>query len=91
MTYDKLLGIARKWEGERLQTLRGKCFEVFVVNDIPCFRPESTGEGRSDGRRAAERFVERFTEAGDRSVSAYQEVTRNASYFLALIAHDEQN
>ena len=85
MTYDELLDLARRHEGRTLETVTGRRFTVGVFLDCPFFTPESTGLGRSDGRRAAERFLERFNETGSLKTSDYAGVTRNASYFLALI------
>lgn len=85
MTYSELLDIAHGCAGKTLKTVTGRWFGVTVVNDIPVFTPESTGMSRSDGRLAAERFVERFSETGSTRPKDYQDVTRNASYFVALM------
>jgi hypothetical protein len=85
MTYSELLDIAHGCAGKTFETVRGSRFGVRVVNDVPVFTPESTGISRSDGRLAAERFVERFSETGSTRPKDYQDVTRNASYFVALM------
>ncbi|HXH61979.1 MAG TPA: hypothetical protein VNI20_11550 [Fimbriimonadaceae bacterium] len=85
MTYDELLRLAKNKEGSVLTTIRGKKFKVGVYMDCPFFIPQSSGLGRSDGRLAAERFLDLYNRTGSPKTSDYQKVTRNASYFLALI------
>lgn len=87
MTYDDLLGLAKRLEGARLETVTGKKFSVGVYLDCPFFTPASTGRGQSDGRRAAERFLERFNRTGSLRPGDYARVTRNASYFIGLLQH----
>lgn len=87
MTYDDLLELARRYEGQTLQTVTGKKFTVGVYLDCPFFTPESTGRGQSDGRKAAERFVARYNETGNLRPGDYAGVTRNASYFIGLLRH----
>lgn len=43
--------------------------------------------GQSDGRKAAERFLERYNETGSLRPGDYSKVTRNASYYVGLLAH----
>ena len=86
MTYDDLVRLARRAEGETLRTITGKAFTVGVYLNCPYFTPASTGLGRSDGRKAAERFVARYNETGSLRPADYQDVTRNSSYFVALLA-----
>ena len=85
MTYDELLKLARRLEGETLETVTGKKFTVGVYLDCPFFTPQSSGRGQSDGRKAAERFVARFNEIGSLRPGDYSGVTRNASYYVALL------
>ncbi len=85
MTYAELLNLAKGAQGDVLYTVLGKGFTVGVYLDCPFFTPLSTGLGRSDGRKAAERFLERFNQTGSLRTSDYQDVTRNASYFLPLV------
>jgi len=85
MTYDELIQVAGRAEGQILRTVRGKEFRVSVFGDCPFFIPLSTGQGRSDGRKAAERFLERYNSTGSPQSKDYVDVTRNASYFLALV------
>lgn len=88
MTYEELLKLAREAEGKVLRTITGKEFKVGVYMDCPFFIPQSSGQGRSDGRKAAERFLEIYNRTGSMRVADYGKVTRNASYFLALIVGD---
>ena len=85
MTYEELLRIARRYEGQTFETVTGKKFTVGIYMDCPFFTPESSGRGQSDGRKAAERFVARYNEIGSLRPGDYAGVTRNASYFVALL------
>jgi hypothetical protein len=86
MTYEELLALARSVEGKRLETVTGKGFTVGIYLDCPFFTPESSGYGQSDGRKAAERFLQRYNESGSLRPGDYADVTRNASYYVGLIA-----
>lgn len=85
MTYEELLALARRFEGRTLQTVTGKRFRVGIYLDCPFFIPESTGRGQSDGRAAAERFVARYSAIGSLRPGDYSGITRNASYYVALL------
>ena len=86
MTYVELLDLARRLEDQPLTTPTGREFTVGVYLDCPFFIPASSGVGRSDGRRAAERFLERYNATGSIRPADYGDVTRNASYFLGMLA-----
>ena len=88
MTYEELLALARRFEGETLETVTGKPFTVGIYLDCPFFTPASSGYGQSDGRKAAERFLARYNEIGSLRPGDYADVTRNASYYVALVAQD---
>ena len=90
MTYDDLVALARRHEGEVLQTVTGKPFRVGISREGPFFTPLSSGYGQSDGRKAAERFAERFTQTRSLRPSDYADVSRNASYFIGLIRAEEE-
>jgi hypothetical protein len=90
MTYQELLQLARRHEGHDLATVTGKRFRVGVYRDCPYFTPESSGRGQSDGRKAAERFVARYNETGSLRPGDYGDVTRNASYFVALLLKERR-
>jgi hypothetical protein len=87
MTYQELLELARRCEGEVIETVTGKEFRVGIYLDCPFFTPASSGRGQSDGRKAAERFVARYNETGSLRPGDYAAVTRNASYFIGMIRH----
>jgi hypothetical protein len=89
MTYDELLALARRLDGETLETVTGKQFTVGIALGCPFFTPASSGYGQSDGRKAAERFLERYNATGSLRPSDYKDVTRNASYFIGMIQHGE--
>jgi hypothetical protein len=84
MTYDELLAFARENRGRTLETVTGRPFRVSTYLDSIVFVPESTGIGRSDGRKAQERFVSRYSEIHSMRPGDYADVSRNASYLLAL-------
>lgn len=88
MTYEELLDLARRLEGETLETVTGRRFTVGVFNDCPVFTPESSGFGQSDGRKAAERFVERYNATGSLRPGDYGDVSRNASYFIGMLLRE---
>lgn len=89
MTYDELLAMAKDAKDRVFLTTTGKEFTVGVYMDCPFFVPVSTGLGRSDGRRAVERFLERYNKIQSVRPSDYQDVTRNASYLVALVQQGE--
>ena len=86
MTYEELLALARRFEGETLETVTGKPFTVGVALECPFFTPASSGYGQSDGRKAAEKFLSRYNEICSLRPGDYADVTRNASYYVALVA-----
>jgi hypothetical protein len=88
MTYGDLLTLVRRYEGTTLETVTGKRFRVGIYRDCAFFTPESSGYGQSDGRAAAERFVARFNATGSLRPGTYADVTRNASYYVALLRAD---
>lgn len=85
MTYEDLLALAQRFEGNTLETVTGKRFRVGIYRDCAFFTPESSGYGQSDGRAAAERFVARYNATGSLRPGDYSGVTRNASYYVALL------
>jgi hypothetical protein len=90
MTYEDLLALVRRFDGKTLETITGKRFRVGIYRDCAFFTPESSGYGQSDGRAAAEQFVARYNAIGSLRPSDYSGVTRNASYYVALIrAHTD--
>jgi hypothetical protein len=86
MTYDELLALARRLEDQPLTTPTGREFTVGVYLDCPFFIPASSGLGRSDGRKAAQAFLDRYNRTGSLRPADYGDVTRNASYFIGLLA-----
>lgn len=87
MTYAELLALARRFEGQTLETVTGKKFMVGVssAENCPFFTPMSSGWGQTDGRKAAERFVDRYNRLGSLRPKDYADVTRNASYYVGLL------
>lgn len=85
MTYDDLVELARRFEGQTLETVSGKRFKVGISPHELFFTPESSGWGQSDGRRAHERFVERYNETGSLRPGDYAKVSRNATYLIGLL------
>ena len=85
MTYDELLELARRLDGQTLETVTGREFTVGVYLDCPFFTPASSGRGQSDGRKAAERFLDRYNRTGSLQPGDYADLTRNASYFVVML------
>ena len=90
MTYDELLALARRLDGQDLETVTGRRFTVGIYLDSLVFTPESTGRGQSDGRRAAERFLERYNKTGSLRPGTYSRVSRNASYLVGMLLADRR-
>ena len=92
MTYEELMDLATRFEGKQLETVTGKKFTVGVspVEDCPYFTPASSGYSQTDGRKAAERFLARYNEIGSLRPSDYSRITRNASYYVGLLAMRDQ-
>jgi hypothetical protein len=86
VTYEDFLAIARRFEGQALETVTGRKFRVGIYLECPFYTPESTGRGQSDGRAAAERFVQHFSRTGSLRPGDYAHITRNASYHIGLLA-----
>ncbi len=85
MTYDDLLELARRYEGQPLTTVTGTTFFVGIYRDCPFFTPTSSGRGQSDGRKAVEAFVARYNETGSLHPGDYAGISRNASYLIGLL------
>jgi hypothetical protein len=86
VTYEDLLALARRYEGQTLTTVTGKEFAVGVSRTGEVFfTPASSGYGQSDGRKAAERFLERYNASGSLRPGDYADVTRNASYYVGML------
>jgi len=85
MTTAEVLELARRFTGQPLSTGTGARFSVEVDGNCPWFTPASTGIPRSDGTGALARFVERFNKTGSLRPVDYHDVTRNSSYYVALI------
>jgi hypothetical protein len=85
VTYEELVEMARRFEGQTLETVTGKRFKVGISPRELFFTPESSGYGQSDGRRAHERFVEHYNETGSLRPSDYAKVSRNATYLIGLL------
>jgi hypothetical protein len=86
VTYEELLELARRCQGQTLTTVTGKEFSVGVARTGEVFfTPASSGYGQSDGRKAAERFLERYNATGSLRPGDYADVTRNASYFIGML------
>jgi hypothetical protein len=86
MTYDELVALARRLEGQALETVTRKAFTAGVSRTGEIFfTPASSGYGQADGRRAAERFLERYNVTGSLRPVDYRDVTRNASYYVGML------
>lgn len=91
-TYEDLVALARRFDGEPLVTVTGKPYTVGVARTGEVFfTPASSGYGQSDGRKAAERFLERYNAIHSHRPADYGDVTRNASYLIGLIQAAEES
>jgi hypothetical protein len=90
VTYEELVAIARRFEGQTLETVTGRRFKVGISPRELFFTPESSGYGQSDGRKAAERFVERYNATASLRPGDYADVTRNASYYIGLLLSESR-
>lgn len=90
MSFDDLLALALRLDGQRLETVTGRGFTVGLAVGCPYFTPESSGYGQSDGRKAAERFLERYNATGSLRPGDYADVTRNASYFIGMLIRESR-
>ena len=87
-------GLARHelllWTCEKCQTAYWpKCYCINHENtdfaENMSWQP-SSGLGRSDGRKAAEAFLDHYNKTGSLRPADYAGVTRNASYFIGMLA-----
>ena len=85
VTYDELVAVARRFEGQTLETVTGRRFKVGMSPYGLFFTPESSGYGQSDGRQAHARFRERYNETGSLRPGDYGKVSRNATYLIGLL------
>jgi hypothetical protein len=85
VTYEEFLAIARRFEGQTLETVTGKRYKVGIAFEGPFYTPESSGYGQSDGRAAAIKFVEAYNRSGSLRPGDYAKVSRNASYHIGLL------
>ena len=85
--YDDLMALVERAARGRfvLHTPRGAAFMVGIDRHHPVFIPQSTGVGRTAGRKAAERFLHHYNATGSVKPGDYRGLTRDASYFIALI------
>jgi hypothetical protein len=84
-SYDEFLRLARRFQGQTLETKTGKQFTVEVKDGLAHFTPESTGTRRNTSRAVTEDLLERFTRTRSFRPSDYVDITRNASYYVALL------
>jgi hypothetical protein len=91
LTYDRLVALARRLEGQSLKTVTGKPFTVGVSRTGEIFfTPASSGWGQTEGRKGHQRFIERFNEIGSLQPRDYSDVSRNASYLIGLLMVAEE-
>jgi hypothetical protein len=90
-TFDEILDYASKHEIETLKTFgRGETFTVEAGEDALYFTPINTGGLRTELKRPkAEKVLARYATTHSFQPKDYQDLTYNASYFLALVARIE--
>lgn len=85
MTSAEVLQLARQMTGHTLRTARGARFAVGWRATPPGSPPLRPGTPRCDGAAALARFVTRYNETGSLRPGDYQDITRNSSYYAALL------
>lgn len=86
MTYEEFILLARRFHRQTLETKTGKRFSVEVEGGAVCFTPESTGMRRNTSRAVTEDLLERYGRTHSLRPSDYVDITRNASYYVALLS-----
>jgi hypothetical protein len=84
-SYFDFVRLARRFDGATLSTQTGKRFRVEVESGVVYFTPDSTGLRRSTSPSATEEVLQRYRQSGSLRASDYSDITRNASYFVALL------
>ena len=85
MTHDEFTRLARRFHGRTLETKIGRRFTVEVDGGIVYFTPEATGVRRNTSRAVTEDLLQRHSRTGSLRPSDYVDITRNASYYVALL------
>ncbi|HUT33278.1 MAG TPA: hypothetical protein VNE39_07355 [Planctomycetota bacterium] len=87
MTFEELLSYTRGLEGRVLRTLaQGAKFRVRVDKHRLVYTPESTGTERPHTFKFANRVFEKFLKTRSFRPGDYRDISKNASYMLALIS-----
>jgi hypothetical protein len=86
ITLQDLRGFAESINNEQLETLtRHKRFTFSLDHRGFHYIPESSGKPRIQENRYIERVLERFNQIWSMSPKDYQDISKNASYLLAVI------
>lgn len=86
MTFAQFEAFARARNGETFSTLaQRKPFRFAHSPEAFLYTPLATGKERRHGRRFVERVFDRFLEIGSFHPGDYADISKNASYALALI------
>ena len=87
LTLQQFRTAVREFDGRVLTTqARSQPFRFRILPDALEFTPESTGEPRPERWNQVAGVLDRFNQTGSLRPGNYQDVTRNASYLLALLA-----
>lgn len=77
---------AVRLDGQRLETgAKGRGFRLHLGEEGPVYVPESSGEPRGDTWDRISTVLDRFNKTGSVRPGDYQDVTRHASYVMAVI------
>jgi hypothetical protein len=91
VTADDVLQFAKSLKGHTLQTIaRKKDFVVDLRGNGLMYTPLSTRKPRPHERKYVERVCDTYSRTGSLCPADYLNLTRNASYTLALIAAYKQ-
>jgi hypothetical protein len=87
LSAETLFEFARSKQGESLSTLRRKSpFRVEVVSNYLEITPGSSHMARRESRDNVAAVLARFSATGLTQMSAYQDISFNSSYILALLS-----
>src|SRR3989337_1125691 len=86
VTLDKLRAYANTLDGQTLVTRVQSCpFTLRVTPKGLVYTPTSTGTPRLQRWRYIERILDRFNENRSLSPTTYKDISKNASYILAVL------
>ncbi|MBT9148740.1 MAG: hypothetical protein AAGB97_06770 [Dehalococcoidia bacterium] len=84
--FDSFMAFCKRMEGQKLPTAGGRAeFTLESVQNEKLFFVPRSGKPRHHQKRYIESVLDHHARTGSLSPSDYRDVTRNASYILALV------